>query len=101
MSAFPQEMLLWPNGQARLLNSENRIRGEINGVKYVVDLKGDFAVCALFEPQTGRPRRLYQPRFDAIALMAACAEVAEGRPCAARVIGLRARPDGELRIDGY
>lgn len=101
MSAFPQEMLLWPNGQVRLLNSENRIRGEINGVKYVVDLTGDFAVRALFDPRTGQPRHLYQPRFDVIGLVAACAEVAVGKPILAQVIELSLRPDGVVRLDGY
>lgn len=101
MSAFPPEMLLWPNGQVRLLNSENRIKGEINGVRYAVDLKGDFAVCGLVDPRTGVTRHLYQPRFDALALMVACVELAEGEPFGAPVMGLRPRPDGSRTLDAY
>lgn len=100
MSAFPQHMLLWPNGQARRLNSENRIRGEINGVAYVVDLKGDFALCAFVDPRTGETRRMVQPHFSALALMTARVEIAEGRPFTAEGMALRPHPDGTRTLDG-
>ena len=41
VSAFPQDMLLYPDGAPRVLNSDNRVKGEINYVQYVADLKGD------------------------------------------------------------
>lgn len=102
-SAFPQDMLLWPDGQPRVLNSDNHLQGEINGVAYRVAVKGDFAICSLVNTKTGLQHRMVQPHFNAIGLMLACAEVAQGQPghYQGEYIGLRRGPDDSNRLDGY
>jgi len=101
VSAFPQDMLLYPDGAPRILNSDNRLKGEINGVQYVVDVKGGMAICAFIDPKTEEIRRMWQPRFDALGIMIACAEVSTGRQLVGEVIGFKVRPDGKQTLDGY
>lgn len=101
MSRFPQDILLYPDGQPRVLNSDNRLQGEINGVSYRVDLKGDFAICSFID-QDGRQHVMYQPCFNAISIVTACAEIAAGKSLVAgmQYVGLRSIPGGG-RLSGY
>jgi hypothetical protein len=101
VSAFPQDMLLYPDGQPRVLNSENRLKGEINGVSYVVDLKGDFAICQLVNTKTGESRQMWQPRFSVLGLIVACTQLAGAKVITdTEYIGLRSIPGGG-RLSGY
>ena len=104
MSAFPPDMLLWPDGSPRVFNSENRIKGEINDVAYVVDLKGDFAVCAYVNRKTGETRKVVQPRFNVIGIVVGCLQMAGTEIPDAVAIGLRPGrhgPEGGARVSAY
>lgn len=101
MSAFPENMLLYPDGEPRVINADNRINGEINGVRYRVEVKGGVGICSFIDPHDGQQRRMFQPRFDALGVMVACIEVAEGKSFDSPMMGLRVRSDDRLTIDGY
>ena len=101
MSAFPQDMLLYPSGQPRILNSDNRIRGEINDVAFVVDVKGGMAICGFVNRKTGEERRMFQPLLNVIGIVLGCAEIASGQKWPAEYVSLRPGPGDENLLSGH
>lgn len=78
----------------------------------MVDLKGDFAVCAYVKnPSTsdlGQDRseviRMYQPHFNVIGVVVGCLQVAGTEIPEATCIGLRPGrhgPEGGARVSAY